>query len=609
MSTLPPLSPPRLSLRKASAPLVLGLAALLPLCAALPAQAQSWILDPTQSSQDIHQTGYTLNWNNWSKPIITDQDGWAGGLEFEMRGPCSTATDALTMHGFATVEIKQSSVYVWASGTDSTGKPIPAPNPPAKAYFRLGGSAGSYVYAKGSDAAMLDAASSLSCTGDDGLGDAPVLTTEKDDSYPCMIYMRGGSEGIHLVQKDGSSGTVTFSFNPSAHAEGRLSSTQTGDRNPYAPPPSFYGDGEANLIPVDVEPAAPPTAMITSSVDTSYHKGADGKPQPNLPSADGSDVTGDSAAGWSSINNCWEGDVGFVDNTSGFTDPTYSWTPGGSLIRQVDTGAYQISCPFSLGADRSATSLSSTTTSCDVSDSSGATATGTYTIQWHLPVENWALVSSGWYPNEMCSEPGKDPDDNETIGANRTVHFTISPPHADWDWGLTGSIFLGAGAGALPIYADAIGLSNPATAITVGLLTAASIAAGSAHAPDPEHDTRQADYAEYVADVKHQLEINATPPESNIELDRLDPPSEAQPAWDEIQRLQNAYGADWMSRWDQDRYFNAAPVAYATAQAGRYRTMLTFTGDAYGAHGYVGPQPGTIIKPKDIFYAFLWHIN
>lgn len=331
--------------------------------------------------------GYSVDSLDWTNPnrdfdrhtYTFDRVCWGS---FGIWGPNFQPSDEFTMHGNVTASISQKSVYVWASGTDSTGKPIPALSPPTKAYFRLRGNAYSNTFAQGEDAAMLAAASSFSCTADDGLGDAPVTTSGTGAGN----YINSTSTGSHLVQKDGSSGTVTFSFNPSAHTEGMFTNPWgTPDRNTRTSP--FNGSGQTNAEQVNVDPAAAPTAMITSSVDTSYHKGSDGKQQPNLPSADGSDVTGDSAAGWDAQYSQWAGHSSFQANVSGFDTPVFHWTPGGNLLAPCLTSdPSQIDCTFGFGADASG-SLSSTTTSCDVSDSNGMDDTVTYSIQWHLPYE------------------------------------------------------------------------------------------------------------------------------------------------------------------------------------------------------------------------------
>lgn len=326
----------RLSLRKASSPLVLGFAALLPLCAALPAHAQSWVFDPTQSTQDNHQVGYSVDSLNWTNPnrdfdehtYTFNRVCWGS---FQIWGPNFQPSDEFTMHGNVTASISQKSVYVWASGTDNTGKPIPALNPPAKAYFLLRGNAYSNTFAQGEDAAMLAAASSFICTADDGLGDAPVTTSGTGAGN----YINSTSTGSHLVQKDGSSGTVTFSFNPSGHVEGTFTNPWgTPDRDTRISP--FDGSGQTNAEQVNVYQDSR-ALTISSKLGTTFHKSSTrfdsngvALPDPDIPDSDGT-VHANSVVPSASTSNMDEGtdqyDILYHANVSGgwAANSTYHW--------------------------------------------------------------------------------------------------------------------------------------------------------------------------------------------------------------------------------------------------------------------------------------------
>lgn len=185
--------------------------------------------------------------------------------------------------GTMTITIKQSLVYIWASGTDSNGKPIPAPNPPKKAYFSLHGRAeeGALVGGTVDVATLLSVLSTFNGKSDDGLGDKPFI-------YPLLYFTTGPiwgwgintniskgstSTGTHLVQKDGSSGTITFSFTVTAHGDGSIPAPPAFDPNPDydpdAPPPtdqSMGGGVGYEIRPVDVQ-VVDPFGLVTAVID------------------------------------------------------------------------------------------------------------------------------------------------------------------------------------------------------------------------------------------------------------------------------------------------------------------------------------------------------
>lgn len=161
-----------------------------------------------------------------------------------------------TSTGFATSKVKQSLVYVWDPGTDDYGEPLTTPAP-AKVYFRLFGEAeaSTSAHAQGTNAAaLLAGAFSSSGTADDGLGDQAVVSgpssVEWNGGWNAAVSRRSKSSGTHLVQKDGSSGTITFTFNVSAHADGSLTIPSPTTSNQA--PPTMDGGGGTEAWPVTV---------------------------------------------------------------------------------------------------------------------------------------------------------------------------------------------------------------------------------------------------------------------------------------------------------------------------------------------------------------------
>jgi hypothetical protein len=170
-----------------------------------------------------------------------------------------------------------------------------------------------------------------------------------------------------------------------------------------------------------------------------------------------------------------------------------------------------------------------------------ATAANTYTVHWHLPVENWMLISSVQATNRIYPSLGADADGATSIEPNRTIFYTIPSQEIDVAGPAvkTLSVFLaGAGAAAPALLPEAIA-TGPIGIATVSLLAAGSATAAFLVPPDPGHDTGHTNYVDYVFAVNQQQIIN----NGGTGIQRFNPALVNQ-ALANFAVLQSKYGAD-----------------------------------------------------------------
>ncbi len=343
-----------------------------------------------------------------------------------------------THSGFATTTVTQSLVYVWDPGSDEDGNPLATPAP-AKVYFRLFGEAeastGGHVQGTNA-AALLAGAFSGSCTADDGLGDQAVVSgptsLEWNDGWDASLDRRSKSSGTHLVQKDGSSGTITFTFNVSAHGDGSL--TRPPQTTSNQAPPTMEGGGGTEAWPVSVQEDSR-GLTISSSLGQTYHMSQTNfdsngfaLPDPDTPDSDGTvHANSIKPAGtpWATSQDpapfiITEG-ITYHANVIGTwaSGSSYQWhvdqaplggsVPGyGSAGFGSDSGTltmpgdppYDYNATYETEYDFGHSIVAQVTGQehayihlTDAND--GADATANYYIQWHDPVENWRLWKTG----------------------------------------------------------------------------------------------------------------------------------------------------------------------------------------------------------------------
>jgi len=306
----------------------------------------------------------------------------------------------------------------------------------------------------------------------------------------------------------------------------------------------------------------------------------------------------------------------FTANTPNFHHPYYTWsipTAGGRVGQYtqqylgVESDQY-VTIPVNIyfGQDKTIFPLKSVL-KVDVRDDDNVTGSNIYNVIWHLPVENWNQVSSVPTTNRMYPDSGTDPDGNTSIEPNRTVDYSIPTPEID----VTGpavktvSVFLGGAGAAAPMLLPESIASGPVGIATVTLLAAGSVFTGFLVPPDPGHDYGHTNYVDYEFAVKQQQIIN----NGGTGIQRFNPTLVDQ-ALAEMARLQAKYGAGWESYWNEDHYFSQSFGSMrVTAQAGRYRQLNTYTGDAYDQHGYAGQTTDPLIRDLDPFYGETWNYS
>ncbi len=196
-----------------------------------------------------------------------------------------------SIKGTSTCKVTQKLVYVWASGTDGNGNPVPSkpPSDKTKAYFLLRGDAEESTQASiryWDGVALLPGLFTFHTSVDDGLGDAPVVSgpiySQGEDGD--HVFEHSKSQGSHLVQKDGSSGTVTLSFNVSAHSDATLSAPSEDSSHQWIPFPAGNGATEAHPVQVEVDSRG---LTLGTSIATFHKDPNTGLRVPNVPDPDG----------------------------------------------------------------------------------------------------------------------------------------------------------------------------------------------------------------------------------------------------------------------------------------------------------------------------------
>ena len=361
-------------------------------------------------------------------------------------------------------------------------------------------------------------------------------------------------------------------------------------------------------------------AWISSQeIDDSYRKGPYDSVHGtdrylNQPNSDGS-ISTDTAAAY---------DLGFYGgfpfyggnhytaSTSNFSNTAYNWTITATDLSGRDFSVaggnkQTIQAIISLGKKLDGFPKHSTF-KVDVQDSlDSAIASNTYGVNWHLPVENWTLLTSIPTTNRMYPKPGADIDGNTSIEPSRTTYYTIPTEEIDVAGPAvkTLSVFLSGTAAAAPLLLPEGIATGPIGVATVTLLTVGGGVAAFLVPPDPGHDLGYTNYKDYVAAVTLQQTINT----GGIGIQRFNPDLVNQAAAN-FALLQSKYPlpANWQDHWNEDPYFNQSGnhSLRVAAQVGRYRDINTFQGDAYGPNGYIGITIDPLIRDKNVFYVETW---
>ena len=133
-------------------------------------------------------------------------------------------------------------------------------------------------------------------------------------------------------------------------------------------------------------------------------------------------------------------------------------------------------------------------------------------------------------------------------------------------------------------------------------MDAQAIAAGASYSlgtSSPDHPGTvqiqgNADCAEYLADLKHQV-TTSTNPAYTDNMTSFKPPTLAAQAY--------AASSTDPSKWSTDPYFLGCT---ATWQGGWYTDIKDLEGEGYDVNGYTGHVPGHIEVPVVLFKHFVW---
>ena len=281
----------------------------------------------------------------------------------------------------------------------------------------------------------------------DGLGDPPVSP----------LYEVGQiSSGTQAIWKDGSSGTIT------------LDPVTLNANTPLYQAPLRWGYATANAsFSVGIDPD--PAVTISSEIEDSYYKSEDGDSGfpiqlKHVRNEDGSmDV--DSAAQWedASVYSTQGWHVGNLPLTATPVNfqgtPSYSWSLQGLSQGWLTAPTANPTAVSLVEPDWKQFPLTGTV-KVDAIDSDGTDVSNTYTVTWHLPMENWQSTGTSapfWQIATLEGTPGAGP--SGTTGPNGSI---------SGQWSFTEDAN-GKNIGLGDMFAAASGLVDPPWAAFVAL--------------------------------------------------------------------------------------------------------------------------------------------
>ena len=342
----------------------------LGLLSAQPARAQQsqghyWQVSYAQSGdncddiRDIPNPG-DLSHQDYPLPAYTVGSAGGGG------------GSGIKINGSITDTISATLTWVPATGQDNVSDP-----PPIQVHIKEYSRAWEQSLGSGSGGGTVD----------DGLGDPPNSSNGDQES-----------QGLHLLVKNGSSGTIALdavtvkAINATSNWVTGYPGGGSGGGYPGSGGYGYWdttgGERSAGFsVVVDADPN-PRSVMIISSIDPTYHKDpATGKQAANVPAFDGT-MTADSAKEWP-VSFPAMGLPRILYNAV----PIGSWNPNSSYhwyssaTGQSDAGTFQPPT-FPVGYPIVVSGQEHVNIHCiDASDSASATAN--YYVNWHDSFEGW----------------------------------------------------------------------------------------------------------------------------------------------------------------------------------------------------------------------------
>ncbi len=295
----------------------------------------------------------------------------------------------------------------------------------------------------------------------------------------------------------------------------------------------------------------------------------------------------------------------------GFISPTYIWSISGDGAPDASTSAYMspsltnphgvINLPANVkfGSTWNIATKKSNQFTVTIKDSDQATIADTYSVTWHAPQENFQLLSYQKNVPKLVGLP-------QPITLNASVPSNLSIPgqEGEIDWGDVKQksglpvAVAGTGVGGLLLIPEIA--SGP---YGWAIIVAQAVAAGASYnlgTSSPDHPGTvpiqgNANYTEYLADLKHQV-TTSTDPAYADNMTSFQPPTLAAQAY-------AAASTTDPSKWSTDPYFLGCT---ATWQGGWYTDIKDLQGEGYDVNGYTGHVPAHTEIPVALLKHFVW---
>lgn len=443
-----------------------------------------------------------------------------------------------------------------------------------------------------------------SSTSSDGVyGGTLYYGNSANDGFSDPVNSTGVSQGIHLIPVTGSTFTISVSLSASYTSPASSSgiSTATAVINGLSIAPDTRTVAISSYLGQTTYKGPPYTQPVQSDVYQHILGLSDN-------SADSMVFqVNDPVAGQQFVTS-----GNFTANASNFTQPKYTWTitgdgnpdpsitvpylaPGGSNFYGVAT--LPVSLNFG-GPNWDLTKTKTTQISVKVVDTDGAQGADTYSVTWHAPQEDFINIG---VTKNVPQLYGALTD----IVKNATQPATLTVPGqgGEIDWGdieqkagLPVAV-AGAGAGGLLLVPEiAAGPYGWAVIVFQGVAAAAGYVLSIQSPTHPGDITVSgtADYNEYLADVKTQVEKNAA---NDITNPRFIPATLAETAKDFADNLNDT------SQWMNDPFFMGSAVKW---QAGWLQDLTSETCDEYDTSGYRGELFKSVWVDTTPFRYFVW---
>lgn len=501
--------------------------------------------------------------------------------------PTQSAGGSTIINGDDEDTITATLTWVPAAGQDKTSDP-----PPSKVHLREAGYAWEASLWGGPGSAPSGAG-----TADDGLGDP--------------VNASGTSQGIHLIQRDGSSGTITLdpvtlkAINPvstwqlqSGYPGGGSGGGYPGGGGTYHAWDWTGGEDSISFhVIVDVSDAR--SVMI-------YREGAHDEPPADADGTMHGDTRFSYAAGSGLGGVTVENRQEFHSRLLGvWTDPSWQWAPQGfSPPDNIDTH-YQIMDAGSVMADNSpqqwfgqpdvAKSITISYTATDSGASTdGASATAKYILTLHDQYEKWHRVSSQGGqidPNSMGDHGGLTElahGDNNVPG---TIALTVQATPIQWnaDESFGGGFVAAAGTvctlfGKIPTWGGIV-----LTLAGLALQTAASVPPDATSISPPAQFT-----ASFLQTAFQNYKYNQT----------------AYPGEENNSNITDTNFAQYLAKNPDFQGYYAGDYGSVSVTTTLFAQMLDyyFQADKYDNGGLVThTAPGSVTRPGGNVWEYLWH--